>query len=120
MDHRISIGTRRHCVEIEPVIQGALSTRGRPQVMFSGSWVDSPPNWLNRLQPLHHALRATPGGLETADDQVHEVHGWLRPGRRMLDMHPEREDAKVEVRRGSPCDIRRPASAGRYLREHSQ
>jgi hypothetical protein len=31
---------------------------------------------------------------------LHKVHRWLRPGGRMLDMHPEPEDARVEIRDG--------------------
>ena len=29
---------------------------------------------------------------------LHRVHRWLRPGGRLLDIHPEPEDARVEVR----------------------
>jgi hypothetical protein len=31
---------------------------------------------------------------------LHRVHRWLRPGGRLLDIHPEPEDAKVEVQDG--------------------
>ena len=31
---------------------------------------------------------------------LNRVHGWLRPGGRVLDIHPEPEDARVEVRDG--------------------
>jgi hypothetical protein len=31
---------------------------------------------------------------------LHKVHRWLRPGGRLLDIHPEPEDARVEVRDG--------------------
>jgi hypothetical protein len=31
---------------------------------------------------------------------LHRVHRWLRPAGRMLDIHPEPEDARVEVRFG--------------------
>ena len=31
----------------------------------------------------------------------HRVHRWLRPGGRVLDIHPEPEDARVEVRDGN-------------------
>jgi hypothetical protein len=31
---------------------------------------------------------------------LHRVHRWLRPGGRVLDIHPEPEDARVEVRNG--------------------
>lgn len=31
---------------------------------------------------------------------LHRVHRWLRPGGRMLDIHPEPEDARVEIRDG--------------------
>ena len=32
---------------------------------------------------------------------LHRVHRWLRPGGRVLDIHPEPEDARVEVRDGN-------------------
>jgi hypothetical protein len=32
---------------------------------------------------------------------LHKVHRWLRPGGRVLDIHPEPEDARVEVRDGN-------------------
>ncbi len=31
---------------------------------------------------------------------LHRIHRWLRPGGRVLDIHPEPEDARVEVRDG--------------------
>jgi hypothetical protein len=31
---------------------------------------------------------------------LHRIHRWLRPGGRLLDIHPEPEDARVEVRDG--------------------
>lgn len=32
---------------------------------------------------------------------LHRVHRWLRPGGLVLDIHPEPEDARVEVRAGN-------------------
>jgi hypothetical protein len=32
---------------------------------------------------------------------LHRIHRWLRPGGRVLDIHPEPEDARVEVRDGN-------------------
>jgi len=32
---------------------------------------------------------------------LHRIHGWLRPGGRVVDIHPEPEDARVEVRDGT-------------------
>ena len=32
---------------------------------------------------------------------LHRVHHWLRPGGRVVDIHPEPEDARVEVRNGT-------------------
>src|SRR6266851_5191250 len=42
--------------------------------------------------------------MNTAEDVVHvlhRVHRWLRPGGRVLDIHPEPEDARVEVSDGN-------------------
>ena len=44
---------------------------------------------------------------------LHRVHRWLRPDGRMLDIHPEPEDASVEVRDGP-----RLTFVGPYQRPH--